>query len=81
MAISHFYILIAFAVCTTQLASAGIVPEAQHVTARAPSYTVSEVHEVVRSMLIKIIKKPLIVCSRILITSIRNMENMLEMTS
>ena len=73
MAISRFYVLIAFAVCAAQLATAGVVPEARDVAARAPSYAVNEVREAVSSMLIKTIKKSLI-CSRIL------MENMQEMT-
>jgi hypothetical protein len=47
-------ILIAFAVCAAQLASAGVVPEARHVAARAHSYVVNEVREAVKSMLIKL---------------------------
>ncbi|KIK00862.1 hypothetical protein K443DRAFT_678879 [Laccaria amethystina LaAM-08-1] len=45
MAISRFYFLIAFALCVAQLASAGVVPEARDVAARAPSYAVNEVRE------------------------------------
>ncbi|KIJ90761.1 hypothetical protein K443DRAFT_14963 [Laccaria amethystina LaAM-08-1] len=44
-AISRFYVLIAFAVCAAQLASAGVVAEARHVAARAHSYVVNEVRE------------------------------------
>ena len=56
MAISRFYVLIAFAACAAQLADAGVVPEAQDIAARAPAYAVNEVREAVRSILIKIIK-------------------------
>ena len=56
MAISRFYVLIAFAACAAQLAYAGVVPEARDIAARAPSYAVNEVREAVRSILIKIIR-------------------------
>ncbi|EDR01356.1 uncharacterized protein LACBIDRAFT_312251 [Laccaria bicolor S238N-H82] len=45
MAISRFYVLIAFAACAAQLAFAGVVPEARDLAARAPSYVVNEVRE------------------------------------
>ena len=54
MAISRFYVLIAFAACAAQLAYAGVVPEAQDIAAREPAYAVNEVREAVRSILIKL---------------------------
>ena len=59
MAISRFYVLIAFAACAAQLAYAGVVPEARDVAARAPSYAANEVREAVRSILIRIVKNVL----------------------